>query len=173
MQKSISWMFFLFSLRQTDTHTHTDHRHNHLLFIQWKDNKGVNVIFLLGNYGVTTVTRRIGSEERTVQCEKNIKKYIDKMNGLDLVDYHAKNGVGLTQIGHYKNHTVMDFMIHQGHVVWNMSCTNRDLRQRELSTWEFHAVLAEELISFVNETHQNRARETVNANALDLVMGGH
>ena len=101
------------------------------------------------------------------------------MNGVDLVDYHAKIGGGLAQIGHYKkwykkvHHAVTDFMIHQGRVGWNMSCTNRDLRRRELSTWEFQAVLAEEWISFVDETQQNTTSETIEANALDLVIGGH
>ena len=51
---------------------------NQLLFIQWKDNRVVNLISSLGDYGITTVTRRIGLEERTVQCESNIKKYVDK-----------------------------------------------------------------------------------------------
>ena len=66
------------------------------------------------------MTRRVGLEERTVQCKENIKKYINKMNGVDLVDYHAKIGGGLARIGHYKkwqkkvHHVVMDFMIHQG-----------------------------------------------------------
>ena len=93
-----------------------------------------------------------------------------------MVDYHAKNGGGLVRIGHYKkwykkvHHAVTDFMIHQGHVGWNMSCNNRNLRRRELSTWEFQAVLAEEWISFVDETQQNTTRETIEANALDLVI---
>ena len=76
---------------------------NHLLFVQWKDSKVVNLISSLGDSGITTVTRRIGSEERTVECEENIKKYVNKMNGVDLVDYHAKISGGLAQIGHYKN----------------------------------------------------------------------
>ena len=47
---------------------------NQLLFIQWKDNKVVNLISSLGDYGITAVTRRIGSEERTVQSEENNNK---------------------------------------------------------------------------------------------------
>ncbi len=152
---------------------------NHILFIQWKDNKVVNVISSLGDSGITTVTRRIGSEERTVQCEENIKKYVDKMNGVDLVDYHAKIGGGLARIGHYKkwykkvHHAVTDFMIHQGRVGWNMSTINSELRRNQLTTWEFQAVLAEEFISYVDETQLNRINETAEANAMELVMGGH
>ena len=84
------------------------------------------MISSLGDSGITTVTRRIGSEEKTVPCENNIKKYVDKMNGVDLVDYHAKIGGGLAQIGHYKKwykkvcHAITDFMIHQERIGWNM-----------------------------------------------------
>ena len=126
-----------------------------------------------------TVTRRIVSEERTVQCDKNIKKYINKTNGVDLVDYPAKIGGGWAQIGHFKkwytkvHHAVTDFMIHQGCVGWNMSCNNRNLCQGELSMCEFQAVLAKEWISFVNESQQYTTSKTIKANALDLVMTGH
>ena len=40
-------------------------------------------------------------------------------------------------------------------------------------TWEFQAVLAKEWISFVDETQQNTASDNIEANALDLVIGGH
>ena len=52
-----------------------------------------------------------------------------------------------------------------------MSCKNRNLRRRELSTWEFQAVLAEEWISYVDEREHQQNIEAVQINALDLVMG--
>ena len=139
----------------------------------------MNLISSLGGSGITTVTRRIGSKERTVQCEENIVKYVDKMNGVDLVDYHAKIGGGLARCGHYKkwykktHHAVTDFAIHQGRVGWNMSCINRELRRRELTTWEFQAVVAEEWIAFVDHSQEDAANDKIEENALDLFVAGH
>ena len=106
-QNRKGWNKAIMSLTAKDDHgtllqKYDPNNHLHLIFIQWKDNKVVNLISSLGNSDIMTVTRRIGKEERTVQCEENIKKYVNKMNGVDLVDYHAKIGGGLVQIGHYK-----------------------------------------------------------------------
>ena len=75
---------------------------NDLLYMQWKDNKVVNLISTLGVSGVTTVEHRIGVEQKTIQCEKNIVRYVNKMNGVDVVDYHQKIGGGLAQSAHHK-----------------------------------------------------------------------
>ena len=53
------------------------------------------------------------------------------------------------------------------------SSNNPELRRIQLTTWEFQAVLAEEWISYVNNTQQNSNNETAEANAMELVVGGH
>ena len=75
---------------------------NDLLYMQWKDNKVVNLISTLSISGVTTVERRIGAEKKMIKCKKNVIWYVDKMNAVDVVYYHQKIGGGLAKIGHYK-----------------------------------------------------------------------
>jgi hypothetical protein len=153
---------------------------NELLYLQWKDNKVVNLISTLGVSGITQVQRRIGAEKHMIQCEENIVRYVDKMNGIDIIDYHQKIGGGLARIAHYKkwykktHHALCDLMYHNGRVGWNMSCNeNRRLRRRELTTWEFHAVLAEELISFVDDRSDEKQSATSESNMIDMIVRGH
>ena len=154
---------------------------NKILYMQWKDNKVVNLISTLSISGVTTVERRIGAEKKQIQCEENIIRYVDKMNGVDVVDYHQKIAGGLAKVGHYKkwykktHNAICDFMIHQGRVGWNMSADeNEHLQRRELTTWEFQAVLAEELIAFVDvERDSSFVGSAVEASAMDLIVSGH
>ena len=102
------------------------------------------------------------------------------MNAIDVIDYHQKIGGGLAQAAHYKkwykktHHAICDFMIHQGRVGWNMSAEeNRQLRRRELTTWEFQAVLAEELIAYVDNELEVVATQNAEASAMTLFQSGH
>jgi hypothetical protein len=153
---------------------------NELLYIQWKDNKVVNLISTLGISGISQVERRIGSEKQMVQCELNIQRYVDKMNTIDIIDYHQKIGGGVARLAHYKkwykktHHAIADFMFHNGRVGWNMSCKeSRKLRRRELTTWEFHAVLAEEMIAYVDDNLHAKQSAAVEATAVDMILNGH
>ena len=63
-----------------------------------------------------------------IHCEQNIVRYVDKMNGIDVIAYHKIIAGGLACCAHYKkwykkvHHAITDFMIHNGHVGWNMAC---------------------------------------------------
>jgi len=153
---------------------------NELLYLQWKDNKVVNLISTLGISGITQVERRIGAEKQMIQCEENIKRYVDKMNGIDIIDYHQKIGGGFARLSHYKkwykktHHAICDLMVHNGRVGWNMSCKeNRRLRRRELTTWEFQAVLAEEFIAYVDEDSDAKQSASTESNMIDMILQGH
>ena len=50
---------------------------------------------------------------------------------------------------------------------------NRQLRRRELTTWEFQAVLAEELIAYVDVELKLVATQNAEANAMTLFQSGH
>ena len=65
---------------------------NEPLYLQWKDNKVVNIISTLLISGIAQVKQRIGPEKHMIQCEENIKRYVDKMNNINITNYHQKNG---------------------------------------------------------------------------------
>ena len=102
------------------------------------------------------------------------------MNGIDVINYHQKIGVGLAQAAHYKkwykktHHAICDFMIHQGCVGWNMSADeNKHLQRQELMTWEFQAVLAEEFIAYVDVEKESTVSKSAEASAMTLIQSGH
>ena len=75
---------------------------NKILFVQWKDNKVVNLISTLGMPDLVEVERRIGSEKVKVPCVKAIQHYVQHMMGIDVVDYHNRIGGGFTHRAHFK-----------------------------------------------------------------------
>ena len=65
-------------------------------------------------------------------------------------------------------------MVHNGRFGWNMSYKeNRRLGHRELTTWEFQAVLAEEFIAYVDEESDAKQSASTESNAIDLILQGH
>ena len=58
---------------------------------------------------------------------------------------------------------------------WKDACReNHQFRRQELTTWEFQAILEEELTHFVDrDSNHNDATSTVETDAIDMVLHGH
>lgn len=131
---------------------------NKVLFGQWNDNKVVSFISTLGVSGLVTVQRRVGRDKVDFQIEEALKRYTHDnfMGGVDNVDKDKKIGGSFTKKALFKKWYLMglmgifDFMLVNGRIAWNMSCTDESCANRrfELSNSDYRCIVAHELLQY-------------------------
>jgi hypothetical protein len=131
---------------------------NKVLFGQWNDNKVVSFISTLGVSGLVTVQRRVGRDKVDFQIEEALKRYTrdNFMGGVDNVDKDKKIGGSFTKKALFKKWYLMglmgifDFMLVNGRIAWNMSCTDESCANRrfELSNADYRCIVAHELLQY-------------------------
>ncbi len=112
----------------------------------------------MGLSGITEIKRRVGPDKVTIDSEIVIKSYTKNMGGVDCIDQQntAAGGFASEYLG--KKWfikvflSILDTMVNNGQVAWNMSAEDKPRLQRETApTYLFQVVLAEKMINFGKE----------------------
>ena len=171
------------------------HEYN-LVAVQWKDSRIVNHLSSYLDLGVGNVKRRTGQETISVPCPKAIMHYQENMGGVDRADQMRSHFGGFATKGHFKKWykktlmAVIDCMLHNGRLMWNMSVDSdygRAHGRKPLERYEFMHLVAQELLNFRTQSlvsprrrQRNLAeREDVTTTEADVTrtesvnIGGH
>ena len=129
---------------------------NRLIVTQWNDNKVVGCTSTLGVgvSGFVPVSRRRGAENLNLFVEKALRRHQEGMDGVDRGDQSRECGAGFAAKAHYKkwykkgDMAVQDFMLLNSFYAWNMAAADPSLNCMKLTSWEYYAVAAEEMIVY-------------------------
>ena len=141
-----------------------------MVITRWKDSKVLQTVSTVMEQGVSSVQRRTGASLIQVSCPNDIIKYQKYMGGVDRGDQHRVIGAGFSNVAHFKKWYkkcflgIADFSMLQAFAAWNISineCSSGSRggmrNRRPLVKWEFYAVAAEELMSYVDRDEQTPA----------------
>ena len=129
---------------------------------RWKDSKTLQVVSTVMKKGIDEVQRRTGSKLINVKCPNDIIMYQKNMGGVDRGDQHRVMGAGFANVSHFKKWYkkaflgICDFALLNAFTAWNLSATSNERtrgvpKKNKLLKWEFYSVVAEELMSYVDQ----------------------
>ena len=127
---------------------------NRVLCTQWVDSKAVNCVSTLIDSTVGEVGRQRGSLRQMRPCPNIMKMYQGTMYGVDKGDQMRMHFGGFSNKGHYKKWykksflAVLDMMLLNSKLGWNMSAKDPTLHRQELSRHDFYQYVAESLLEF-------------------------
>ena len=138
-----------------------------MVITRWKDSRVLQVVSTIMKKGVGTVQRRVGREKTDVRCPNDIIEYQKHMGGVDRGDQHRVVGAGFANVAHFKKWYkkaflgICDFSLLQAFTVWNIGANevrtktnergSKIKKRRVLKKWEFYAIVAEEMMTYVEE----------------------
>lgn len=132
-----------------------------MVITRWKDSKILQTVSTVMCKGLTEITRRTGPKKIRVAVPNDIEKYQNWMGGVDRGDQHRVMGAGFSNVAHFKKWYkkaylgIADFSMLNAFSAWNLSVNYSGVRggtksRHRLVKWEFYAVAAEELMSYVD-----------------------
>ena len=135
-----------------------------MVITRWKDSKILQTISTTKKHGIGEVERQSGQEIIKVKCPNDVIQYQKGMGGVDRGDQHRTVGAGFANVAHFKKWYkkaflgIADFSLLQAFSAWNLAVesTERERRGRpsklyKLKKWEFYAVVAEEMMTYVHD----------------------
>eukprot|EP00956_Cyclotella_meneghiniana_P008474 scaffold11429_cov48-Cyclotella_meneghiniana.AAC.4 len=152
---------------------------NQILFGQWKDNKVVSFISSRGKFGMTKIQRRVGPDMLDFDIPNALKLYTkdNNMGGVDNLDKDKSLGGSFTAKAMFRKWYrmglmgILDFMIVNGRQAWIMSARMMEHRYF-VTNGIFCATLAEELLSFKDESSVNFEMEEALRRSSELIASG-
>jgi len=130
----------------------------------------------LQDSGLVDVKRRSGSQILNLQCEKSLKEYQEGMDAVDCSDQYRQRSSGFACKAHYKKWykkayvAILDFMVLNAFFAWNMSVSEVETRLK-VKRSDFYAVLAEEMIAFVDNVRGDDIDGHTNVPMVDPLSG--
>jgi len=125
---------------------------NNALMCQWRDSKVVNCVSTLITTTIDEVTQHRGPVASVLECPRMLVKCQQTMFGVDKGDQMRLHARGFARKAHFqKRHkssvmAIMDFMLLNSLIKWNMSAKQTELHRAKFSRHDFCTWIAEALL---------------------------
>jgi Transposase IS4 len=133
-------------------------KQNRVLAMQWVDSKVVNMVTTYCDTSLGSVKRFVGPIRMTIPCPRGMIRYQDTMYAVDKGDQKRAHFGGFSVKAHFKKWYkkqflgILDCMLMNGHVGWNMSAEEKKSRGRnELKRHEYMMSVAESMLDYKEE----------------------
>lgn len=128
---------------------------NRVICMQWVDSKVVNLVTSLSDTSVEEVKRQVGTINRNIPCPTAYVRYNKTMYGVDKGDQMRVHGGGFSNKAHFQKWykkqflAVLDCMLQNALIAWNLSAKQRRTQQRvTLTRHEFLMYVADSMCEY-------------------------
>jgi len=152
-------------------------KHNEMICGQWRDSKVVNFVTSVKDLTVGQAKRQIGSKKQRFPCPNAVLLYNQTMFGVDKGDQIRMHGGGFARKAHFKKwykkafFAVLDCMLLNGLIAWNLSCSEHRSNRRPMKRHEFYTWVAECMMNYRDSSLLPRSPEQVRDASLGLCIG--
>ena len=180
-QKRKGWDKDLMTLTKNDTergdYLLAYDKDNDVIIGQWRDSKVVNFVTTVKDFTIGTAKRQVGSQQKRFPCPNVVLQCNQNMFGVDKGDQMRMHGGGFARKAHFKKwykkafFAVMDCMLLNSLIAWNLSCDECRSNRRHLKRHEFYTWVAESMMTHRESSLLPRSPEQVRDATSGLCTG--